>query len=183
MYTPQQLFIRAVDDLRSAVENPTERSLFDAVKPLRHLLTDGLLHQANRPFKMKLQFVIAPFSPGPIRDGLVFDGTLDGISPTIRPRKAKAVSLDLFLATPILELRGQTVTVVDLIRYLANYAGVIHKNPPNTPAMRTAEESATLVRSDDMPFALRAIRPICEVVIAACEPLYKACSDPSRAPA
>jgi len=68
MYSPEQLFVMRMDDLKAILQNPSERNLFHAAGYLRQLLlTEPLIHQANSKVRHKFRFAINPFD-NPIKD-------------------------------------------------------------------------------------------------------------------
>jgi hypothetical protein len=157
MFTPEELFVRAIDYLRLAAEQPTSNNLLEAAAKLRQLFADAnpLVHQANRSHRLKLTFFVVPV-----------DQPL-GSAP-------HALTLDQFLSSPIAHVEGRWFSVIDHIRYLANYAGAIHKSQPNSTESSTLESVGKSVQIGGAPSTLYAIKPVCKIAIAGCQPLYDA---------
>jgi hypothetical protein len=104
MYSPEQLFVMRMDDLKAILQNPSEPNLFHAAGYLRQLLlTEPLIHQANSK-----------------------------------------------------------------VRH-----GALHNSTPNTAQTQALHEMSGRMTIADMPFALRLLRSICDVVVTGCEPLYQ----------
>lgn len=178
MYSPQQLFVWNIDQLREAIKNPTHDALFAASGRLRQLIADehSLLHQANRETKFKIWFVIVdrPKPTGSLAEGMVYFG--GSLSPRFaRPHLAqKRVNLDKFLAETSSVINGNSISVLESIRYVANYAGYIHKGRPDTPGTKSLEEISQKIRINDLPTVLNAMRDISDVTVDACQELYSA---------
>ena len=157
MFAPEELFVRAVNYLRLAAERPTPNNLLEAAAKLRQLFADAnpLVHQANRLHRLKLTFFVVPV-----------DQPLGS-----RPH---ALTLDQFLSSPIAYIEGRWFSVIEHIRYLANYAGAIHKSQPNDPESSTLESVGKAVEIGGIASTLYAIGPVCKIAIAGCQPLYDA---------
>jgi len=186
MYTPEELFIRNIDKLKEFLANPTEENLFESSRMLRQLLADEqpLLHQANRNKRQKISFTIydsglqhpsAKERTGFAKD-ITFWAPLDGFSPRLgRPgRPTVTLNLDYFLKQPVAVIEDQMPTVLDVIKYLANYAGAIHKGTPDTPQTITLEAVAKELKFANTPSVIRMLLGVVDVVVEACEPLYQA---------
>ena len=136
MFPPEALFVWNINELQQILANPTPENLFAASGRLRQLLLDEqpLLHQANRNVREKISFVVTvhPALPDHLNRGLVFSQVADGLSPKMAPPhlSTKALNLDNFLKEPVMEINGQKLTVRDVIKYVANYAGYVHKGTP-----------------------------------------------------
>jgi hypothetical protein len=176
MYAPEQHFLWAIDDLREFVSNPSPKNLIAAAAKVRHLLTDGppLLHQVNQTIRMKVWFEIVPHRPLPpeiAAMGVSFHH--QAMSPIGMPEHfaRKKMSLDNFLAHTAANLKGRPTSTLDVIKYVANYGGGIHKAPPDTETTRNLEEAAKLVLSET-PSVLHMVKDIAQVVIVAYTPLY-----------
>jgi hypothetical protein len=157
MFAPEELFVRAVDYLRLAAEQPTPNNLLEAAAKLRQLFADAnpLVHQANRSHCLKLTFFVVPVDQP-------------------RGSAARALTLDQFLSSPIAYVEGRWFSVIDHIRYLANYAGAIHKSQPDSPESTTLECLGKSVQIGGAPSTLYAIKSVCNIAIAGCQPLYEA---------
>jgi hypothetical protein len=176
MYSPEELFIRNLDALKAILGNPSEQGLFDSARLLRQLLVDEnpLLHQVNRAIRLKISFHVNTLIPDP--PGLpqpVFRQVADGISPSLVPKvSSKKVNLDTFMKSPILQIEGEWATVLDVIKYVANYAGAIHKSTPDTPMTKSLEAVGRSIEVGGVPSVLRSLLGIVDVTVRACQPLY-----------
>lgn len=175
MYSPEQIFVWNVDGLREATKNPTILNLFSASGKLRLLLMDEhpLIHQVNRKLRMKLRFEVITYPD--ISEFMDLPIFLH-FSP-ISPNRAwphterKSLSLDHFLKCQIMQMDGKRLTVGDVIKYVANYAGAVHKGPPDTPETQALETASGLLLAE-FPMVLYAMRDIAEVGLTGCIPLY-----------
>jgi hypothetical protein len=181
MYSAEQLFVLRVDELKQILANPTERGLLAASGLLRRLITDQncLLHQVNRKIREKVWFIVNDLTARPNPDhpaakGAVFSQVASGIAPDpMFPQlPQRRLNLDNFLKMEVLFYSGHYLTVIDIISYVANYAGEIHKSEPDSPEDKALEAAAINIRVGDMPSVLQNFTGIAKVVIAALEPIY-----------
>jgi hypothetical protein len=186
LFSPEQLFIRDVDSLQEIVANPSASNLLNASAILRRLLMDAspLLHRANIENRLKIRFTITHHDAGELldmlkelslTDSLVFVSAGHCLEPdTPSKYPPKQVTLDQFLATPVEHVRGHTFSVGDLIRYVANHAGGVHKSVPDSDAMKVFESLATTTAILGQPAGLQTLLSICRIVLKGVEPLYDA---------
>jgi hypothetical protein len=181
VYSAEQLFIWRIDELKAILANPTERGLFAASGLLRRLITDQncLLHQVNRKIGEKVWFIVndltaRPNPNHPAAQGAVFSQVASGIAPDpMFPQlPQKRLNLDNFLKMEVLFYNGQCLTVIDIIRYVANHAGEIHKSEPDSPEDKALEAAALNVRVGDIPSVLQNFTGIAKVAVTALEPIY-----------
>ena len=95
----EQLFLGTVRDLRTKIRTNTTYSLIRACGLCRHLLLDKhpLLHQANRQYKINIQFHIKDYTDTPMSHDYKGSG-----GRTILPLgDSKFVKLEEFLKTKI----------------------------------------------------------------------------------
>ena len=85
----------------------------------------------------------------------------------------KKLNLASFLKLEVMPFRGQVFTVYDLIKYVANYAGYVHKGEPDTPETKALEQAGLTIQLVEMPSVIQALLGISKVVLSACEPLYQ----------
>jgi hypothetical protein len=177
MLSPEKLFLLRIDQLRAVLKEPTATNLFDSSAKLRQLLLDEqpLIHQANRRLRTKFVFTVCePWRlPDEFRDGLVHFQVGDGISPRLSPGPTKELNLDGFLKEFVLEHREHSVSVRDLIKYVAHYAGAVHKGEPDSPQTEALEHAAMTIHTFGMPSVLSSLRGVVDVVEVACDPLYR----------
>lgn len=135
--TPDELLLFAIEDLDVFLE--LDRGEYDGLSsawPLRKLLLNGrrsLVQATNVDREVELQFTVADI---PLPD------SLSGSVP-LEPNDAaaaKSLSLQDFLRHPVHAWESDgtkhSVSVADLIAYIANVDGAVHVQPPNSAAER-----------------------------------------------
>jgi hypothetical protein len=137
--TVDELFLLTLEDLEERVR--LGRGEYDALMSawlLRKLLLDGdrLVHRANRSRRLKLRFRMSDEQPSP---GI--QGWGPGYSlwpdPAVPPQcPIVELTLKQFLARPTLVAFGHTITVHDLIKFMANYEGAVHATAPDDEKTR-----------------------------------------------
>jgi hypothetical protein len=178
MYPPEQLFIWRIDALRKIVENPTEQYLFDAAAFLRQLLLDGLIHQANKKIGLKFHFIVVgltarPNPNHPMAAGAVFSQISISPHPSFPMIPQRRLNLQEFLKQEVVYHGGHAATVLQVIKYVANKAGGVHKEAPSNPDEQSLEDAAINFQLLGMPSVLQALKGVTEVVVTTCEPLYQ----------
>jgi hypothetical protein len=128
-----QLFIHKLGELRRMIASGTDGDLISASAVLRFLLIEGsrFVHVVNREHHMTLRFEIAPevhqllLVPGEIEFGT------QGIDPA-RARHAPSVTVNLeeLLDQPLFVIDGKYATVRDVISFVANVQGGVHRGTP-----------------------------------------------------
>jgi hypothetical protein len=83
------------------------------------------------------------------------------------------MNLDTFLKEPVIHFSGTAITVKDAINYVRNYAGLEHKNEPDTDVMKAAEIGSMQFRLAGMPSVLYALRSVTSLTLTGCMPLYE----------
>lgn len=129
------LFSGTLDDLQEKLDSKNTYQTLMVSGLLRKLLLDGgtsLLHRVNAIHRLKVRFLINEVQPPAVHEGVTFWGAMDGFDPeTSRPgRTSKEVSLDQFLAVPVLFASGETFTVHDVVLHLAHVMGGVHTAKP-----------------------------------------------------
>lgn len=144
MLTTDQLFLHTLDDLEERL--PLGRGEYDALMCgwlLRKLLLDGgssLIDVANRPpsRKLRIRFKVVdeprPDSHGWLLNGMLYPGDSPPNRPTVDLRRAE------FLALSTLKVFGETITVLDLIKFSANNLGAVHVSPAKSRKEEALEE-------------------------------------------
>jgi hypothetical protein len=162
-------------EYKAIVETPSADGLFESARLLRQLLLDEdpLLHQANRTVRLKITFLVNSMIPDPPGLEPDFRMIADGISPSLVPKIAtETVNLDAFFRVPILQIDGQWATIRDVVQYVANFAGAVHRSTPNTPMTKSLESVGRSIEVGGAPSVLRSLLGIVDVAIRGCEPLY-----------
>ena len=166
MFTPEQLFIYNYEKLIQCHENPTPTNLFEAVGPLRRILLEGFFHNANRNLKPRLKPVFTVYSDPEMR--INYDPKIHPSTPEI----LKTMNLKEFLKHPLMQFMGTDITVKDAINYVRNYAGLEHKNEPDTDALKAAQ-NVNAFGLGGVPAILYCLREAISLTLRGCEPLYE----------
>ena len=176
-----RLFVETVDWLDEIGKGqPPEYGLLMASGRLRLLLLDDspLVHQVNRHHRLKVRFRILRHGDPPMKEALKLWAVPDGLSPDIAPAghriPIEEVNLDTFLRERIMIIDGTDVTVVELIRHLANVAGGVHAGSARDPVDRQLEEMGELMMLQGVNVVARCLRGIVQVVVSALRPLREA---------
>jgi hypothetical protein len=134
--TIDELFLLTLQDLEKRV--PLGRGEYDALMTaglLRKLLLDEqpLIDLANRPptRRMRIRYEIVDQQPPPGAHGWVPNGNLHPGAPT--GGSMVSLSRDAFLARPVLVAFGETISVRELIKFMANIQGAVHVTRPSSP--------------------------------------------------
>jgi hypothetical protein len=158
--TDEELFLRTLEDLRSRMmQPPDEYNMLRIAGLLRELLLDGndtLLHQINRTRRLRIIFR-APASANPNfqRGNLppyVVSATLMasriGSSEISGQQSWSAPLLDLtldqFLAVHMIHMNEETFNVRDIILYLANTHGGVHRGAPKKPVQHSLQRAIAM---------------------------------------
>ena len=165
MFTPEALFIYNYEKLIQCHGNPSQTNLFEAVGPLRRILLEGYFHNANRNLKPRLKPVFIVYSDPTMR--INYDPKIHPSTPEI----LKTMNLKEFLQHPLMQSRGTDITVKDTINYVRNYAGLEHKNEPDTAALKAAEY-VNWIGLGGVPAILYCLRGAVSLTLGGCEPLY-----------
>ncbi len=158
--------------------NPTPRNLLDASGFLRRVLTDSAgpsLHKVarGRDFKPRFRILDHDYDGLPVKDGLVFRWVSPAITDGPPHLRDKEVGLDAFLSTRMSTVNGEDLTVKQLINYVANVGGGVHKGEPSKKDnARTIHGSADKFYLNGFPYPLASLVPIIKVVLEALMPLY-----------
>lgn len=166
----EEQFCRRYQELQTLVKSKDEFDKQRISANLRLLLLDGLMHQANRRFKLSIKFRTTYYPP-PTRPVIAWTH-LDGIYPPNAPPRLPVVEVDLkrFLAKPVMKFRNNVASIKDIIKFEANVKGGVH--------IRDAENQ-TEISIDQIPFrfeggriSLRQLAAIGLVTLDALKPLY-----------
>jgi hypothetical protein len=155
------------------VKSRNESDLLRISANLRLLLLDGLVHNANRRFKMSIRFTTT-YHPLPMKPSEVMWSALDGLYPPIAPPDYHIIAQDLshFLSKPVAKINKNVVTIKDVIKFEANVKGGVHVGNPKTVSER-ALENFPLIVMGNRP-SLRQLITIGLVTLEALTPLYDA---------
>lgn len=177
---PDRLFLATLDDL--AARAAAGRSTYDVMHIaalVRKLLLDDtrLVDTVNRSRRVQIRFHANERQP-PDMPGLVFWSIQDGLDPDtaapLRHNNPRDLTRDQFLAVTIMVVRGERLTVADVVRYLANIAGAVHLGTPTTAKQMALASAASAVQIGGHPPETRSLLSVARVVTKALEPLRRA---------
>lgn len=178
LYPPEALFVWDIERLRNAIENPEPSNLIQVSAVLRRLLCDQspLLHQANRNIKHKVSFRVCDdfknHTNNLVQDGLVSFSYIYSIYPEPNSLNCKNVKLDDFLSLKVSMIEGKFVSVREIIKYVSDNAGGVHKDSNLNAIPRLIETNSAWVLGE-IPTPLRQLYAICKVTDEALTPLYE----------
>lgn len=172
------LFLAVLQELRQRVAAGDDYSMLRAAALLRQLLLDAspLMHEVNRPYKLKLLFVVCGghyrryiLSMQPAPDLYCSFGGLHVSG--LFSHQIEHVPLKEFLITPVLKSGPHIFTVADLITICANILGGVHKDAPQSEKEKALQ--AFEIKADPKHRSVHAaqMRPIILVVLDALEEL------------
>jgi len=142
--TADELFLLTLLDLEERAH--LGRGEYDALNMawlLRKLLLDEfpLVHVVNRSRRIPLRFIVNDESPPP---GIIGWGLTDAFYPDPAWENIPTVELtfDEFLRRTVLVESRQTISVRDLVRFLANNYGAVHTTPAHDPKSEALRDAA-----------------------------------------
>ena len=150
----EQSFLRFTLDLQARIASNDRFDLREASAILRRLLLDArpIIHLVNRAYRQKLQFPfveerhIKEVSKGP---AFQFSNLCPDFAD---PAEIQMLTLDAFLAKPVLWNQERSFTVRDVVDVCANLKGGIHFGEP------VSQEEKSLIKLDKnyLPFFIDA---------------------------
>lgn len=164
----EKVFLVKLSELHAARISPKQENLLRASAALRLLLLDGLLHEVNRNIRAKVAFEIHTTGDLPVK----FEHRYNQPDPDIFPGcVVESLTLDKFLANPVIHSATEKGTIRDLIAVWANSKGGVHFGPPKegSESMIQAFDTDTMVLTSPASFALLA--GICNITLKALLPL------------
>jgi hypothetical protein len=175
----QELFDRTVKKLERVVESGDEFDMLEAAAAVRKLLIDDspLLHQVNRQRRRRVTFDVerpSALQREILKDGPVYYFLVEGISPRLTITASAGVEmlkLDQFLAHAAAWVRGQEISVKDLILQLAHVEGGVHAGQPSSDLERLLQEANSALLVGGMGSVARTMRGVADVVVSALKPL------------
>jgi hypothetical protein len=153
------LFLRTLEDLGRRVEpGVDEYEVLLIAGLLRKLLVDSprLVDEVNRGRGLRIRYLINARKPIWELAGLqapVFWSIQDGLDPerALARVEPKEVSLDEFLATVVVRVRTESITVKDVILHAANVVGAVHPGRPRADVNRLLEQLADQLSIGGLP--------------------------------
>jgi hypothetical protein len=170
------LFIKTLEDIEKKMESRDEYEIILISGLLRKLLLDNnpLVNQVNQSRKLKIFFIVNDRQT-PIGDNsLTFWAIEDGFDPnTSVPRLTKAIEVnkDQLLKRRIMIINRQTITVLDLIKFLSHVQGGIHVGKPTSSEEVNLKEIQKYLGIGGLPAGIRSILSISRVILKGLEPL------------
>lgn len=131
----EALFLETLAELERYAAAGDDYSMLRASALLRQLLIDQhpLVHLVNRKHKLPLRFTVRGrlYREVVLADNPDFYSALGGIHTSGPfPHQAEQLSLDKFLATQVVKVGKQLLSIGDLISISANVLGGVHKGEP-----------------------------------------------------
>jgi len=177
-----------LDDLQVRERSaPDDYNLLMLASLLRKLILDGSTSLAiviNRTYQRKLRFEMDTFwfqkgwERNPLARGLIYSSIKDGIDPATpvvgRERKILELTLDQFLARPVVMAHREMFSVKDLILYAANTRGGVHRGEPKEARERAMADASQRFRLNTEESALLLLRPITRIVLRSLAPIEEA---------
>jgi hypothetical protein len=170
--TDDELFLVTVDELDERLQL-RERQL-DALSlalPLRKLLVEGtIVANVANPRRLRIRYRISGVSPPEEGDWEPNETLYPGDEGEDAELDRKA-----FLHRPVMVVFGETIQVKDLIAFVANYAGVVHKKRPDTHKMEVLWDhnwgARVTTPAGQFSGAAYALLPVARIVLDALTPL------------
>lgn len=179
-----QLFLRTLEDLDRRTTVADEYEALLAAGLLRKLLLDEspLVHQVNRYRRERIRFRIngeTPLERIILKDNPIFWAIGDAIDPDAF-RAAPGISapmdakLDQFLARTVMFVRGEHLSVGDLIKQVAHIDGAVHKGKATSAREELLDEMSRFMFFRDIPATVHHVQLIGKIVVRALTPLRDA---------
>lgn len=174
---PKALFVATLGELERYVVVGDDYAMLRASALLRQLLVDQhpLVHLVNRVYKLPLKFTVCgrPYREVVFADDPVFYSAIGGIHRSgPLPHQAELLSIDQFLATTVVKVGEELLTIRDLISISANVLGGVHKDEPKEGKERAlADFRQHLEFPGGRALNAEQMMPIILIVLDALEPL------------
>lgn len=165
-------FLETVMDIDAKVVERTRYGLIRAAGLLRQLLLDGLIHEVNRPYRLKLTFEVIEFDSTPRGQPVTHWQTLN---PSAFPGvKVVTVGLAALLAIPVLRVGKSTASVRDVIKACANAKGGVHYGPPGNSQEDLVLAWDKRFQASTVEISLDFLAGLCKVCLAGVQPIVNA---------
>jgi hypothetical protein len=184
---PDHVFLRKVQDLESRTDVTRLAAAIDAdyeilmAAPLLRELIMGeppLMHTVNRSRRLKIRFRVSynlAYEQVVFADKPISYARGDGLYPGAAMPKdtIQEQTIDQFLREMVMVIQGETITVRDLIDYVANAAGAVHFGDLAKDKRAIMADLDTHLRLGGAQASLRALTAIGRIVATALEPLAR----------
>lgn len=175
---PDRLFLHKCDRLARLLQSRVEAEHLDIAGIIRQLLLDkhSLVDTVNRS-GLTIEFEIGSLPPlDRSETGEVWMQVLaDAIDPYHRSGERKpnlvTITRNAFARHPIAELKGEKITIKDVVKYAANIAGGVHHDPRTTHDYKVVEALSELSTIEGMPSTTKQLNPLARVVMRGLRPL------------
>ncbi len=170
------LFLKTLEDIEKKINSRDGYEIFMISPLLRKLLIDDypLMDHVNKTLKLRISFRINNRKL-PLGDSsLMFYSMEDGFDPdTSVPHLTHPleVSRDGLLKSQIMIIKGEIITVKDLIKFLSHVQGAVHTGKPKNAKDLSLKEIQEYLGIGDLPAGIRTILSISRVVLKGLEPL------------
>lgn len=183
MISDEQRFVWDIESLQDVAKYPDTRNLIDSSVILRRLLTDSagpLIHRIAKRVDMQPRFTVLLKSTKEDVERLISEMTPDIVAMQINPdpsvmhgASTQQVGLDALLAIPVAYFEGKLLTVKEMINYVANVGGGVHKGQPKKKDnAETIHRTANILAVNGNPYPVENLKGIVNITIAGLTPHY-----------
>lgn len=137
------------------------------------------MHKVNRSLKHEVLFQaldvkkLREESPS-LLPGVFYSFQKTALEPTEFPNlPVRMMTLDEWLANPVVHMGATTLSVLELIKYLANSQGGVHKNDKDKAARPEVSDMSQKIRVFGVPAAMAHMPDLLEVALRALRPIYE----------
>jgi len=177
MLPPEEIFVRRYQELAEGLRARDDFELLNLAAALRQLLLDGLVHRANEKHRLRFRFRVndvESLSDVPVTPDMLFHGS--SLDPTMLRMTTGTLDLTLeqFLAQPVVETPDGIVKVSDVIRFAANKAGGVHYDPRRSAREEAIDQAVTQLARLGVHLLAISLVTIARVSLVGLRPLYDA---------
>lgn len=178
-----ELFLRTLEDLDRRTTVADEYEALLAAGLLRKLLLEEapLFHQVNKYRRVRIRFRIndeTPLEKIVLEDNPIYWAIGDAIDPDAFPAPGLSapidVKIDQLLARTVLVVRGERLSVRDLIKQVAHIDGAVHKGKPTNVREELLDEMSRFMSFRDLPATVHHVQLVGRIVVRALTPLRDA---------
>lgn len=178
----KRLFVQSYEDLRDKTDSKDEYKILKSSGLIRSFFLDSpnLVDTVNREYRKRLEFTYSDSSQGYAAVLISMNpdhwAELDGFYPGTQIAEAVNVTTgrDPMLSQVVLINAGKSLTVKDVIKYVANVMGGVHPGNPKENDDKEQAFSEIVSLYGDVPAAIKQLQSINRVILEGLEPLYVA---------